>query len=175
MVLHRRMSADITALFLGAVLVGLFAAVVPTTSYAVSAYDTKISATDTQGNKYEAWYIQDQYSPTGWSFYARKTTSTGFISQQQYSVGQPCDSYTYQMRLRIAYDGPTSSWVVSHQQPNGATYSKSFSGGGTTIQSGTYGHNYGANVIVASDSHFSTAHDVFFYHAYPMCPAAPQP
>ncbi|WP_337862153.1 hypothetical protein, partial [Nitrososphaera sp.] len=27
----------------------LFAAVVPTTSYAVSAYDTKISATDTQG------------------------------------------------------------------------------------------------------------------------------
>jgi hypothetical protein len=166
---------SMAGLFLGAMLVTLFATTPVIASYAVSAYDTKISAMDTQGNKYEAWYLQDQFSATGWSFYARKTTSTGFITQQQYTVGSPCDSASNQMRLRISYDMSTQSWVVSFTHAIGALNSKSFPGGGTTIQSGTYGHDYGANVIIDSDTHASSVHDIFFHHAFPICPAAPQP
>ncbi|AIF85454.1 hypothetical protein NTE_03426 [Candidatus Nitrososphaera evergladensis SR1] len=65
-------------------------------------------------------------SSTGWSFYARKTTSTGFITQQQYTVGSPCDSASNQMRLRISYDVSTQSWVVSFTHATGALNSKSF-------------------------------------------------
>lgn len=135
---------------------------------AIGTHDAKISATDNLNNKYEAWYVKDQYSSTGYSFYARRSASTGLITQQRYDANLPCTSAGTPQELTIVYAG-SNKWSLAFVDQANKTILKQFLNGGTSIRVGTYGHTLGGNVIIQSEVHSSTAHQLIYRHANPIC------
>jgi hypothetical protein len=154
-------------------LVILFAQVAePKMAYAtVGADEAVISATDSQGNEYEAWYLQDQSCSSGWSFVPEEILSTGGVISQTYCVAEPCDSYTYQQQLLIVRDNNNNRWEDQFTDQAGHTTIYYFSGGGPTATS--WGEDLGSNIVVVSDIEDSSGHALNYYDAYPICSAKP--
>lgn len=100
----------------------------------VGADDAKITATDNQGNVYEAIYIQNGSCATGWQFLARKVFPNGFISQQSACVSPPCDSASFPQGLHIIRNNNLNQWELSFVDQGGQEWMFVFSGGGTFIQ-----------------------------------------
>lgn len=167
----------VTVLFL--TMVVLSSAMVPATMLKVAnaeeilvvgADEAKITARDNLGNEYQAWYLKNPNCLSGWEFKARKITSSGFITDQNFCVSGPCDSITFPQGLHIIRNNNDNRWELSFVDQAGREWRALYGGGGTFIQ--TFGHDLGTNIRVDQHNDSAVAHQIIYHHAFPICPAA---